>query len=347
MRTEESTIRRRATASVVSATVLLLTSCASGGPDDTTGATAVDGERPPHVSIQDTLARITGTAGVSIEDQLAQFEAQIVENEVALAACMAAEGFEYVPFVSESGPDILTLPEYAELDDLERARQIGYGFFVQVRSSTTSVEQVNPNDAIVVAMSEAELEEYKKAMSGDNDFSVPFDDLPPDTEFDTGCRGGDGTPAVEEALYADPLWIELSEDIDEFSTNLAAEPRLLALDATWAECAADAGLGDVQKPGEARELIRKRWSPYVDVEDAPLPTAQEWDELERYEIEVAVDDVGCREELGYDDEQEAITAELESTFLAERHDTIETLVATYGTPMAELRPPVEGEGGGD
>lgn len=336
------TTRGIVTATAMAATVLLLAGCAPGGPDGT-GA----GETVSSTSIDDTVAQIFGTAGLSIEDQLAQDEAWAAENEVAVAACMAAEGFEYVPFVYESGPDILTLPEYAELDDLERARQIGYGFFVQVRSDTTGAEQVNPNDAIEDAMSEAEHDEYWKALNGDNDFSVPFDELEPGTELDTGCRGGGGTPAVEEALYADPLWIELSEDISAFSTNVVEDARLVELDVAWSECAADAGLGDVRSPAEARELIRERWSPYVDVEDAPLPTAQEWDELERYEIEVAVADIGCREELDYDDEQAAVTAELESAFLAERHDTVETLVATYGTAIAELRPPVEGEGGGE
>lgn len=87
-----------------------------------------------------------------------------MRREELLATCMAEAGFEYVPSLAN-----LSFVDEAAMDpprgSREFARLYGYGL-ASLPPGTRSPSVTNPNDAIVAAMSQAEVEEYFRAMDG-------------------------------------------------------------------------------------------------------------------------------------------------------------------------------------
>lgn len=108
----------------------------------TIGATVAQGStRTPEKIPVDELTR-----------QLDAFEAELVDQQTAIAACMAARGFEYIPHL----PADWVMERAAELD------HAGGG------SGDVDVEPPDdPNDAILVRMTPGQLDAYQAAYWGD------------------------------------------------------------------------------------------------------------------------------------------------------------------------------------
>ncbi len=289
--------------------------------------------------IEAAFATIYGTAGVSEEELTDQHEARELEAENEVAACMLAAGFSYVPYVDHTEFITTTeLDEFRDLDPVEQARQIGYGFIADVRANNGQVAGVeNPNDVIRHSLSPAGQEAYGRALVGfipDSSSADPTDAAESDGEdysdFVPGCYQQTSNTAQAGLFEADPIWTEFLADRDAFDTRLAQNGQLVALNQHWSDCIADAGWPGLEMPQAAFELAHAEWTVWAnDPSKTELPTAAQFGAMQEREVTIALADAICQEELSYQEVHRAIQDPLEQAFVDERAEDIAYLQSAY------------------
>jgi len=167
-------------------------------------------------------------------------------------------------------------------------------------------EFVDPNQAYVDAMSEAEQEAYWAALYGAPVFE---EDVDPDAEIpewnpeDSGCQG--------------KAWAEIQRD-----------PDVIALNEAWVACMADAGYSEMKDPNNAAEPFYERSNQiYEDIDWGE--TEAEWAAAEAAieealtamrddEIAAALADFDCREEIDFEARYRTVDHRLQQECIA-RH----------------------------
>lgn len=262
-------------------------------------------------------------------------------NQDTKAACMAAEGFEYAPFIQvfemtplPGGGAMMESPDDEgpgrDLPEDQYAAQYGYG--VSTVSPSERNERVDPNDAIVDAMSVAERVAYHEALFGPSQSldgnGYPNAEMPRDD--DSACY--EQGVAAAEAAFPEPDADALAEVNASFSglldqlsaiyEQVVSDPRVTAANQRWADCLAVAGYpgyADLNEPhtdivARARELMGDSLDP-ANADPGELA------DLQRLEIGLAVADNTCRAEYGttYDDVQR----ELQEQFVEQHRSELE------------------------
>lgn len=267
--------------------------------------------------------------------------------EELVAECMAEQGFDYTPVDQSqwmsSGSDEVELD--VEWGTLEFAEQYGYGIttdpygWEEEQPVDDGQEFVDPNDEYVQSMSQSEQEAYYAALWGE-----PQDDVDGEVvEWDWtkgGCQGKaqhevyDGGDAADE--FAD-----LEDEMSAMWDAVQNDPRLAELNASWASCMADAGhpgyaaVGDVET--EISDEVNKIWeeqSTYDPAGDEVEIDEEAWEKAEAErkarikeitprEIELAVADFTCREDLGYEDARREVDFEHQQKFVDEHEAELE------------------------
>ena len=179
--------------------------------------------------------------------------------EVKIAACMAEQGFEYIPRdVSED--DFLVGGDFDDYGSEEWTRKWGFG----ITTSWFSADQVgpdllgyddsqfqdriesDPNQQILEAMTEAEREAYEEALWGADFFS--FDETLSDEEIEAQLEGQqfEGPGGCQgEAFDDDPFFSfynEFGEELEALEDQLDADPRIVELEREISECVSERGL---------------------------------------------------------------------------------------------------------
>lgn len=173
--------------------------------------------------------------------------AQAMENErrvqEMIARCMAQEGFEYIPAVRP-----ISSSNFA-FDQEEFAREQGFGITTWYgQEDPFGFEEddwVDPNAAIVEALSESEREAYYEVLRGrfdefgsgevDPETGEP---VPIEDPFGRGCQG----QAYEEIYGAQTeVWEQLGPELEEMTQRVFADPRFQEANKGWAACMADHG----------------------------------------------------------------------------------------------------------
>lgn len=353
-RRNPTTVRRRA---VAAAGAVLLTVVACGGPDPdlatpetTPGTTAaptpvVAPTSPgPTTPVESPTTPEVGPLDLFLEDLADAWDedwarAQMARAEEITAACMLEHGFTYVPIDYSGGGG--TPPPVEEPDvvwgTLEFAETYGYGATTDPWSDSGPVMEdpvepwVDPNDGYVDGLSETERQAYNLALYGEEHHGAGA------AEYrweDAGCSGRAQHEVYDTpgGLTEDEL-IELQEGMGALGSAVAADPRVVAAAARWADCMADAGHPGLTAVTDAEEAVYEAVNEvyeraYADVErDAPM-TEEQWQALEAetgpqlaaltaWEIETAVDDLRCRAEVGYDEIEHQVDVEHQEEFVAE------------------------------
>ncbi len=266
--------------------------------------------------------------------------------EEIVAECMAEQGFDYTPVDQSQWMGEVT--EMDELDvewgTLEFAEQYGYGFttdpygYEDDDAVDPGQEYVDPNEDYVAAMSEGEQEAYYAALWGE-----PQDgELDPEAEWDwtTGGCQGKAQHEVFEGGEASTEFADLEDEMTALWEAVEADPRLAELNAAWASCMADAGhagyaaVGDAENEiSEAMNAIWEEGLPTVEGDgtefDAEAWEAQEaavqekMKDLTPREIELAVADFTCREEIDYEDQRVAVDHDHQQRFVDEHRAELE------------------------
>lgn len=178
-------------------------------------------------------------------------EAKIQELAVV---CMADEGFEYQPEVSE--PIDENADEDAELykDPVAYGEKYGYGTvqnyedweIEQIQAQIDGVEApgdtyIDPNEDYITSLSESEVDVYYETLHGESQEWEVDDDgneiqPPPLPVEDRGCLTNARAEVQGEQPYDDP---EFNTRMEEFWTDQQEDPRVAAVNADWKECMAD------------------------------------------------------------------------------------------------------------
>lgn len=150
-----------AMAAATSITLGSLAACAAGGPGDGTAGSGQNTAGAPTTTYP--LDQFFTGPSVSPEESTAR-ERQVQD---LIVSCMQTEGFEYRPFVPPmmTGTSIDTGPQWGTR---EFAEKYGYGMTTDPWSAMPQPtdQPVDPNQAIIDAMSDSEREAYFAALHG-------------------------------------------------------------------------------------------------------------------------------------------------------------------------------------
>lgn len=181
-----------------------------------------------------------------------------------VATCMAAEGFEYVPFVPS---DIDGGFGYEEYDQETYVKEYGFGvatwvtdernFGVTDEGDFEDPYANDPNQAIVEAMDEFERDEYYRILHGGEPAIIentPWEEIEAmsqeeqeafyneayaDWEQD-GCYNEAWAESYNQES-AEAFYEEFSDDLDDVYSRVESDPRIVAAQADWSGCMADKG----------------------------------------------------------------------------------------------------------
>ncbi|HQF94899.1 MAG TPA: hypothetical protein PLS46_12105 [Microthrixaceae bacterium] len=190
--------------------------------------------------------------------------------ERAIAECMHAEGFEYIPNLTAG--NFAAAPEI-DLTQREYAEKWGFGITTTMQADGSPVEDApgmasfddtasqDPNQAIVDGMSDSERAAYEQALYGASISSDMGDDGSGDgSEVDVpdgppeGCQskayGSDAEPS-EAAQKMDELYNDLSK-------RITADRRTKAATKEYRSCMADAGYPSVKTVDDVYEVMNKK-----------------------------------------------------------------------------------------
>ena len=256
--------------------------------------------------------------------------AQQNEQEELIATCMADEGFEYVPvansqysgMMSDSGEDSNTEKWVAEN---------GYGMSQSPEQIAEQQEQseefVDPNQDYVMSLSEGEQAAYYEGLNGVQPTEEEMEDGSYDYSWETqGCYGfasheinGDQpSPEDHAALY---------DAMSAMYDDAQSSPELVALDAEWATCMADAGYAEFTKKAEAIDSISNDQNAIYENSAETGPDEQALADLREKELAVAMADFICTEDLDYTAASMKVQFDLEEQFIIDHKSELDALIA--------------------
>lgn len=261
---------------VIVAAISLMAAACGGGTVDTTGSASNAGTESSSAGSIESPGENTNSDGVDLgEDGVLTLEDFIPggspnydeidwrEQELAtqqkVAECMAAEGFEYIPYVpSDVGGGFIG----EEWDEETWVRENGFGVatwivnqdrFIQYEEEAAN----DPNNAIVEAMDELEREEYYRLLHGGEPeiientpweeieamtpeeqqafYDEAYRDWEPDGCYNTAWNDSFNQDAAQ-AFYE-----EFSDDLEAVYSDVESDPRIVEAQNSWSSCMAEAG----------------------------------------------------------------------------------------------------------
>jgi hypothetical protein len=206
-----------------------------------------------------TTTNQSAASGGTIEDQLGftrkGIAAASAKVENVIAACMKAEGFDYVPVDPVAQQAALT--GKANMSDEEYEQQFGYGITTLYGRGSA---QTDPNDKIREQLAEADRAAYDRALSGGK----------PDQTFvfavDTGDftqLGGCTKKATDQAFGGSQLLQTLQRKLDELDDSIAADQRMVHAQDAWRGCVKAATGQEFEDAESIEEEITQRFERLV------------------------------------------------------------------------------------
>ncbi|SEM68355.1 hypothetical protein E3O25_15105 [Cryobacterium sp. TMT1-3] len=310
--------RSRVTA-VATAALLSLTLAGCGG--DTAAAKLDPAESP--------LSKyMSSMYGDYDEDSMI---AQQNEQEELIATCMADEGFDYVP-VDNSQYSGMMSDDGEEYGTEKWVAENGYGMSQSPEQIAEQQEQsesyVDPNQDYVMSLSETEQAAYYEVLSG---VQPTEEEMSEDGSYEynwetSGCQGF----ASHEINGDQPSQDEHAALYDAMSAMYEAaqsSPAIVALDAEWATCMADAGYATFLKKADAQESISNDQNAIYENSAETGPDEQALADLREKELAVAMADFTCSEDLDYTEASTKVQFELEEQFIIDHKAELDALIA--------------------
>ncbi len=320
--------------------VLLLVGCSDGA---TTGDSSNGTDEGPAIT-----DFIPGAVDFRNETDANQHYLQMERDaQDEIAACMADQGFEYVPYVQNQDQGGFARPDTQE----EFVALYGFGIATMMLENQQPDEYDyeaemarDPNNAIVQAMSEAELNAYYAALYGEPQ-EYEFDEGSPgvttqssDASFEqSGCQG-----IAYDKTYNQGAEMEFYEQfgplMQDLYTNLESDPRIAAMEGEWSSCMAEAGY-DFTKESDAQIFLLRRLEEVGAVTDLDIdPDGNGWGYGSDYiepgsPMEAAVKEIAAEElamaqvSLGCVGDRDAVFQEVyrdaEQRFITEHLDELQ------------------------
>jgi hypothetical protein len=323
--------------------VLALTACTGvpGGPSATPSLRQEDSPLARY------LSKVMGGPGLDATraEQQAFYDEQQRKVEEATATCMTGEGFEYQPSAGSS----VVVGDAADYRPEERdwVARYGYGMVRYPGQEAESVPQatatVDPNQAYVESLTEAEQQAYQEALYGKP--SEPSDNGEA-TEYrwqDAGCMGRAQHEVQGDATFTEETHKPLIDALTTFYSTLSDDPGYATVDAEWAACMKEGPFGGFTRQPEAAESISTLVSEYYENANAGeegtdktgdgsdstfgTPDDPEYAAIAEKEVPLALADLDCRVRTNYRDRQLRIQFALEEQFIADHRAELDALVA--------------------
>ena len=195
------------------------------------------------------------------DEAQAQFASEERERQESIAACMKAEGFDYIP-VDMSDFGFFGIEEGIDYDSREYAEKYGFGIstthFSQAEVGPDLVghnydEQfdsedgpMDPNQEAVEAMDDATRDAYYEALYGSEDDFPVFDESMSEEEIDAAMEDFDFQPSGCEgkAYSEDPtnaFYQEFEDDLNDLYEAVQDDPRIIEAQAELNECVNEKG----------------------------------------------------------------------------------------------------------
>lgn len=298
------------------------------------------------------------------EDSQTQFDRWRTELSELIAACMQERGFDYVPTDFTQVETFVSPLE--SLTDAEFAEQYGFGISTTLfdeRFHDPGTVIVDPNEAVYGALSDSEQAAWDLALFGDPE-PIDADDPrmdPSSEEFDPDFVPGGGCNWQAQKILGQPFpgehrFASLRQTAWE---QIKHDPRMIAAQANWARCLAEAGYPYESVDDIEREISRQLEPVEVAIDSAAQMTPEEFDalitglsdeeldrkmeerrlstelppELERhlagvraFELAAATAAHTCRVEVGLDDVRYEVTVEVEQQLVDQHLDELEAFL---------------------
>jgi len=263
----QRTLRATVASAALAASALLLGACATEVAD------AAELEWAPG-PLDEYQARIFGFShGESDEDIRARWDADIAHQENLIAACMAEQGFEYIPDVGAT--TLVTPTATIDWDSREFAERYGFGISTDwqaefLEQATAPADRVDPNAEIVARMSDSERDAWRYALQGE----PQFDDWDPAR---AGCFG-QAMLATSTLAGSDHQFSALEREMLTHGDRVQADPRVVQMNEAWSSCLIDAGFTGFANPGEMSRTLWDEWDAMNVWGNADLQAAlADWD----------------------------------------------------------------------
>ena len=229
---------------IVVAIVLFLTGC-SGGDGTDSSPDASDGE----LTLNDFNPGMPAFDEANAEQQYLQQERDAQEK---IAACMAEQGFEYIPYVQSQDQGGFSGPASEE----EFVAQYGFGIATTLLEDQRMGEMdeaemaaeaaKDPNNAIVEAMTDVERDAYYAALYGEQpdidpesmteeEINAAYESFQP-----TGCQSTAYEGAFDQGA-AQEFYEQFGPLMEDLYGGLESDPRIAALESEWSSCMAEKG----------------------------------------------------------------------------------------------------------
>lgn len=282
------------------------------------------------------------STGLSPEEMTAQ-ERKVQE---AVAACMAAEGFKYLPFVP-SAPEATTV--FNDFGTRAFAEKYGYGISTFSTDPAPTVQQTDPNQPLVDAMSDSEREAYYAALYGapvtamESGSADPITMTASPAPEDQGCFG-QVQPGIYGPAASPDEFSDLFNRMSELYEKTNGDPSVAQALDRWRACMADAGHPDLTSVDDPMRQISDRMNQFFSstpgaspapatpgaTEDldppsytGPNPDDPALIQLKTDEIALAVTDFDCRESSGYRAAFDAASLTLQEQFVRDNRAELE------------------------
>ena len=233
----------------------------SGDPDDPDGGAGEDSRDDSDEP--ERLADYLGGLGFGLDPEEAQayYARQEQRAEELIADCMANEGFEYIPAVRPV-PDAA----FGSPDDVEFAREWGFGIstsFGEEDFLQADDDWIDPNDAIVEAMSDSERQAYFDALHRPPEPAGTETD--PETGETTEVYGGGFGEGCRDQAYAgvyggeELMQIIEALDLESMWQRIQADPQAREIFGDWSQCMGDRGY-DYDDPDDLYQTVYEDFS---------------------------------------------------------------------------------------
>lgn len=287
---------------------------------------------------------------LSPEEQQQRSDEMQKKIEDSVAACMSAEGFEYIP-ANNSGSTMVSSGEEWKPDDREFVSQYGYGAINypgrDTQTAAPSTEQyVDPNQSYVESLSESERTAYQETLWGAASTQEPAEGETYEYKWEEhGCQG----KAQQEVNAAQNVWSrdefkELTEAMNQLYATTSTSPEQQKLDGEWASCMADAGHAGFSVQTDAANSIYEKLNALSQDMPQPDPTLSESEIMAFYaqqekerqekqapmqdeEIALALADLDCREKTDYRPTQLKLQFAAEEQFIKDHKTELEAFKA--------------------
>lgn len=262
------------------------------------------------------------------------FDEQQMKTEELIAVCMAEEGFEYIPVDYSSQFEEMDEQDIEDQNTEEWVTENGYGINQTSEQMDESTDQatefVDPNQDYVATLSESEQMAFYEVLYGPSPDESELDE---DGSYEynweeAGCSGSAQHETGGQNMWEDEAHKNVTDAMADLYTTLDASPEMAKLNSEWASCMADAGHAEFTAKSEAIQAVMDEQNALWEGTDTG-PTEEQTAAAREKELEIALADFRCAEEIDYMTKSLEAQFALEEQFISDYKAELDALIADY------------------